>query len=665
MRLPSPPRDGAIDGLRFVAFLAVFLYHLDKNLLPGGFLGVDVFFVISGYVIVQSMNRPSEDPFTIKQYLLKRYRRLAPALGVVVFTSLICAVMLFPPAAVRKFASDAVSSALWVSNFRFAVEEPYADVGIISRPLLHTWSLGVEAQLYLLAPLLALGVIAVGRKINIDPVRVSLVTSLALFVVGLFASSLLEPEWNFFSPLTRAWEFSFGATLAIIQMRRKGDARFSGAQQTAATLIAIVCLIFAFFSLASLDSGPNLFSLVPVMSAVVIIALSKSNWSAKFLGNRIFSYLGKASYSLYLWHLPVIAFTSLGTFGENRLTALLVQVLLTIILGISTYELVEKRAQKQKKWGIRLGYSTLAVLVVVGLSIFLAGGINLRPGYPTVQDARPADGPKKLVSGGQETITLIGDSQGKAIELALASAAEARGIGLASWNQDGCPPLLGLGRASVGSSEDPSSCSAKMQNDRIAWVLEQPGTNVILVGRYTLFIEGVRFDNLEGGVESGGEFLDRFVNPLQDLVRVGAQRSQIRDSLERLGRKLHKAGKNLVLVYPIPEVGWSPPEYLYSTNLFWPPRNGLTTSLDVYRQRNTEIISIFDQLTGSNIVRVKTEQVFCSSADDRCRTHDTRAIFYTDSSHLSKEGASLLSNPLLNIVGLNGFPETRQDLDSG
>src|SRR5580692_1531681 len=293
-----------IDGLRAIAVLAVLGFHCGIPWLPGGFVGVDIFFVISGYLICSIIYRDLQaGTFSIARFYERRFKRILPALSAVLLCCLILAALVMSPVEASLLGKSALATTLSGSNFLFWHQSGYFDAGSGMKPLLMTWSLAVEEQFYMAFPLIML--LLRGRS------RRSLLAILGILCALSFSVSLIaeftSPSLNFYSPLTRAWELGAGTLLAIWQTGRTKSASWPSWRTDAAGAIGLLLIAGPIFWYLPETRFPGYEAIPPVLGAVLILA------SAGGRANRILAIpplvgVGLISYSLYLWHWPLLSF---------------------------------------------------------------------------------------------------------------------------------------------------------------------------------------------------------------------------------------------------------------------------------------------------------------------------------------------------------------------
>lgn len=364
-----------IQGLRAVAVLAVIVNHA-VGALTGGFLGVDVFFVISGFIITALLLREVERTGRISflGFYKRRVKRILPAATLVLVVTVAASYILIGGERARQIAGDALAATFFVSNWRFAAAgtDYWADDGTTS-PLQHYWSLGVEEQFYIVWPLLiALVALILHRRRALKPVlAVVLLVIAGASVMWAAHETDAAPMWAYFSTLTRAWELAVGALVAV------GASQLGRVPQGLRPYLAwagIAALGYAFFTVGEGEGMPVPGAFVAVLATALIIAAgtgSKDESTVWPLSNRVSSYIGDISYSLYLWHLPVIVF--LGAYFAHHERRFLLSVLaITALLSVASYHFVEnpiRRSTWMEQGAGRTShlFTLAASVVVVGL----------------------------------------------------------------------------------------------------------------------------------------------------------------------------------------------------------------------------------------------------------------------------------------------------------
>lgn len=413
-----------IDGLRALAIVPVVLYHAGLQSFKGGFVGVDVFFVISGYLITSIiLEGLDKGQFSIAEFYERRARRILPALFLVMATSLVLGYLTLMPDEFKNLGQSLVATTLFSNNVLLALTANYWDLAGEFKPLLHTWSLGVEEQYYALFPLFLL--FAYRRGMD----RVSgVVTAMA---IGSFIACLLlmkvSPMFVFYILPTRAWEILIGA-LASFALRRNRflsttSVRVSDCLSGAGLLLIAVSV---FVLDAQHSSGWHL--LIPTTGATLVIMCSREGThSNSLLGSTVFVYLGLMSYSIYLWHQPVFAFLRIYSIEKPGLAMMGFGLLIVLVLSYLSWRYVERPFRNHlsiKRVPMLIYLVTASVLFVVsGLYLNKSYGI---PGRVFGPEVSPADMDKRLYNerafsykkdafsdDGRRKLLIIGNSFGR------------------------------------------------------------------------------------------------------------------------------------------------------------------------------------------------------------------------------------------------------------
>ncbi|RHY26197.1 hypothetical protein DYB32_007813 [Aphanomyces invadans] len=342
-----------IDGLRAVAVVPVVLFHAYPHLLPGGFVGVDVFFVISGFLISAILFKEGKKgAFTYANFYSRRIRRIFPALLVVAASTLVvgCCWLLKTP--LRTLAATLIASTLFGANLQLlTVNEGYFDASVKENPLLHLWSLGVEEQFYIVWPFL----VSVLLRL---PLRRAVLAQVAFIVASFVCNVLLlgaggTNKYAFYFPLSRFWQMAMGGLLAYDVAHAKAvasivDGKAAGAAALSFSSLALIAIAYAVTDEA--DAFPGFWALMPTIGAVGIIAAGKDNpLNRHFLGNSVMTFIGNISYSLYLWHWPLLVLAK-AHFPNNSTRPWYMEpyamVVLAVVLSILTLYLVENRTRR-------------------------------------------------------------------------------------------------------------------------------------------------------------------------------------------------------------------------------------------------------------------------------------------------------------------------------
>lgn len=336
-----------IDGLRAIAILAVVAFHYyphwieGNNYFQGGFIGVDIFFVISGYLITSIISKElNNSHFSFINFYRKRIKRLFPALLLLISTILIFSWITFLPDEFISLGKQSIAGIGFSSNILAWLDTGYFDDAADTKPLLHLWSLGIEEQFYIIWPSLFYLIYKFKLRENIL-IYVILISS---FILNIYLSSRF-PEFNFFSPITRAWELIVGSIIATSPIVNKFNYSNNKVLKNIFSSLGFILIVYGFISISSKNLYPSYFALIPIMGTFLLIISGKDAFiNSKILSNKIFIYIGLISYPLYLWHWPLLVLYKVISSSDSvSLLTRLWLLILSFILASLTYELIEKK----------------------------------------------------------------------------------------------------------------------------------------------------------------------------------------------------------------------------------------------------------------------------------------------------------------------------------
>jgi len=666
-----------IDGLRAIAVIAVIFYHARITILghqpfKGGFIGVDIFFVISGYLITSIIIKElvTTGTFSFKHFYEGRIRRILPALLFVMLASLPFAWMYLLPSSFVDFSKSILYSLGFSSNFYFhySGQQYGAESGLL-KPFFHTWSLSVEKQYYILFPIVLLITFKYFRKYLVH-----------ILILG-FIISLVSAEWtsrnyesaSFYFIHTRMWELIAGSILAYFEITLGHRSK----NKTLNLILPTIGLILIGYSILFFNDGifhPSFYTLLPIIGVCLIIWFSSKNeLITKILSTKLFVGIGLISYSLYLWHYPIFAFGREIEFFDGSIIAKLIIGFLIIILSIFSYFFIEKqfrnRENKFKKIFLYILFSVL-IVVIFNISVTLFKGYENRFDHEFSKNL-------KLIEEKSQTIiknltgkeiyekNIIFKSNSSDLNIFLLGDSHAVTLSYEIWKNfkdyynvnfslfPGCQFILNLNRVNKKTLK-PQSCTQELQEKRIEFVNRTKNSIVILFGRLPLILNEDRFNNFEYGFYEGkmNDFLQNDKNSLKTKLQ---RQENIKINYKKTIQQLSKNNHNVILVYPMPEVGVSVPKviknFMINKNieLF---RDGLfTTSYEIYKNRTKTSFELLDSIKGDNIYRVYPHSLFCDTIiKDRCVTHDKNNLFYRDDDHPSLKGAEMINDLIMKEI---------------
>lgn len=642
-----------VDGLRAIAVLPVLFFHAGFSLFCGGYVGVDVFFVISGYLITQVILLDfAAGTFSLRQFYQRRVRRILPALLVMAALILPLAAYVMLPSLLKDFGQSLVALVTFSSNILQWRKTGYFEFTAELKPLLHMWSLAVEEQFYFVYPLILIFLVQYQRRFA------GLILAL-MAVVSLFGAQWLServPLASFYLAPTRAWELLIGALVAFAPQRS-----FGRCLNESAALGGIAAIVYACFSFRAVTVSPGFITLIPVLGAAATLYFARPpTFAARLLSLRSIVQIGLLSYSAYLWHQPLFAFARLIDLTQPTILVYSVLILISFAIAKLSLGLIEARFRNRTqtawltviKWAGVLSFVLLGAGLVLhfsnGLQAFTSRELNIivseqNSVNPRQQECESGPGHEIEVksacvlgeTNAAETVALVGDSHADALFVTLDQVLRGRHRRGRFFSYAGCLPVPGFVFPQLRRD---FRCADYV--DQMYRELEHSPTitEVILAARWPIYLERSRFDNGEGGHEYGEDMVvvprDRALSDVRSLYR---------DAIQRL----IQSGKQVILIEPVPEVGWSVPEYLGKAIKIWrmPITPSLaSTSSAVYRNRSRKVFEIFDSLpVTEKLLRVPTSTVFCDRlVQGRCITHVEGRPLYYDDNHLSRAGAELV-----------------------
>ena len=363
-----------IDGLRALAVIPVILFHAGFKGFSGGFIGVDIFFVISGYLITSIiLNDKKEGKFSIVQFYERRARRILPALFFLILCTLPFAYFWMIPHQLEEFGLSIISTVFFVSNVYFWRHSDYFDGAVESLPLIHTWSLSVEEQFYLIFPIFLILIYSLKRRWTVS---ILLLIFLISFVITEWGWRN-EPLANFYLSPSRAWELMLGSLCAFFLLSPRN---FSKLKEPLAWLGAIL-LILSFFLIDNSTPFPSYFSLLPTVGTALLIMFAFGNTSVgKILSIRPLVFLGLISYSLYLWHQPIFVFSRMKNLGEFDSYIYFLLILLSVLMAYLSWKFIEKPFRNRENFSRKSIFLLSAVFILalstIGFISYKTEGFN-------------------------------------------------------------------------------------------------------------------------------------------------------------------------------------------------------------------------------------------------------------------------------------------------
>jgi peptidoglycan/LPS O-acetylase OafA/YrhL len=476
-----------IDGLRAIAVLLVVNFHAFPEAIPGGFIGVDIFFVISGFLITDIVTRElAADRFSLLHFYDRRIRRIFPALLVVLLAVLVLGFLWTLPDPYARLSADVVASAAFAANIALLLQSGYFDLDSARNPLLHLWSLGIEEQFYLVWP----PVLMLAARLRIGPLGVAAALGIASFALNV---ALIEanPVATFYLPFTRAWELLAGAALACAWKRIPQD-RSSGNGRAG---LGVVLIVVAAALLDPHRAFPGWWAVLPVAGGALLLS-APSAWGARhLLASRPMVAIGQISYPLYLWHWPLLVFAAIIKFAPLTLIESELVVLASALLAWITYRLVEIPLRYGAPGRLRpAGLCASMVLIAIAGGVVVGhGGLasRLPPEIRDMAEVRPQSAQWRvhtcLLDLAHETafadecvernrrplVLLWGDSTAGALMPGLRRAQETRDFGIAQLTSSSCIPAL--------NADIAVNPNCRSTNDKVLALARQIQPDIVLL----------------------------------------------------------------------------------------------------------------------------------------------------------------------------------------
>jgi len=354
-----------IQGLRAIAVLCVVIFHINPTVLPGGYLGVDIFFVISGYLILGFIWRDlKQNKFTIVRFYSKRIYRLAPALFATVLTTSVAAYFILLPNEGMTYVESLFSTLFYYSNFYFYTQSDYFNSTMEFYPLLHTWSLSVEEQFYIVFPFILLFIYKKKKEYIIPILLILAIISLLLSQVSIQYD---QNDFAFFASPTRFFQFIIGGLISIGVQKNSLNKQVNDFLGVS----GLVILGVSAYLYTSYTPFPGLNALFPSFgTALVLYSGLNARYTTHFLSNTLFRWIGNASYSIYLWHWPLIVFYKLKFSPTLSVTEQIILFFSALILGFLSWWFIEEKMRRGYLRQFNVFYVNISMSVLMGMAIY-------------------------------------------------------------------------------------------------------------------------------------------------------------------------------------------------------------------------------------------------------------------------------------------------------
>ena len=628
-----------INGLRAIAVIGVVIFHFNDNWLLGGFVGVDVFFVVSGFLMTKIIITGLEQQeFSLIRFYLSRARRIIPALAFMIFILLIFGWFYLSVVDYSILSKHSISSIGFFSNLYYLSESGYFDVDSHKKWLLHTWSLSVEWQFYLIYPVIILLLLKSGfkKKIKLSVILLSIVS----FIYCVYLTNI-SPNSSFYILPTRAWEMMVGGIVYFypisVSNKIKRMFEFSG----------LSLILIAYFTVSSSNVWPGYLTLLPVLGAGLII-LANYNQS-RITGNFFLQHIGKYSYSIYLWHWPIVL--SFGYFGLSTTQHLISGIFLSLVAGYLSYILIERKSSFKIDTSNILKIITYRPILMSGalfsicIIIYLFKGIPIRldnriqiaanefNNRPLLQCDKDTNKTEHCIIGNQDNITavILGDSHSKSLTTALAETVDTKNNGVLLISSLACPYILGAKITSNKNCFDSNNATSILIKE------SYPDLPIFVINRTSVYIYG---QSNPARIKSKNN---------SPLIYFNSEYITVTDKLlsefsEHYKTTMCQLAENntIFITTPTPEMLVNVPDFMSNRMLLRNDFSDYITPLNDHLLRNKFVNNLIQNTAnecGVNILN--TEKYLCAS--ESCIGSINGRPIYFDGDHLSEFGNKLLT----------------------
>jgi len=651
-----------IDGLRALAVLAVLFFHAAIPGFGGGYVGVDVFFVISGFLITRLVVDELERTGTVsfRRFYLRRARRLFPALFATLALTFIASTILLAPSVLVVVARTTLSALLSVSNFQFWQEAGYFNPEAELNPLLHTWSLGVEEQFYLVWPL-SLLLLAKWRR-----------QWLPAFMVLVVVASLVASEWavrtldsaGYYLLPFRMFELALGAMM-VWAVRHTPK---SIAAREILLLAGLAMVVYPVLAYSRYTPFPGLAALLPCAGTALLILAGTAPWSGWLLRNRLATGLGAISYSLYLVHWPILIIYEMTTMRETTLAERCVLLAISIAVAVAFYLFIETPfrrlaaaradavdAPRHPNRPFLVAAATLAtILAIPAVAAWRSDGWNSRledgsGEIASLLQGRAKEGPPRdwRIRNAVARVAVIGDSHSTRVMYGMQWWGKASRVEFVHRQPSpGCPPLLGV---AVFGRRDQSAKCRKRRDAMLQQIANEKFDAVMLVARWGLYGGKLTPTNVGGGRALSLDWGDPPPLGEPDLMR---SRQAFVVGLRNTVQLMQSRGKKVIFVGQVPPIGRDP----------YPCIERQKNAADVERHCRASTFAEARAETGWAVVEARKianefpalsvynpDGMFCYQGE--CHITAGSRMLYADGSHLNSNGSYRLARGLGPAVG--------------
>ncbi len=618
-----------INLVRALAVIGVLIYHFDKKLLSGGWLGVDLFFFISGYLISNKLilGLRSQDNY-FRFFFKKRFLRLTPALISTSLFSSLFAYNFLSPAELKLHFDSVFYSLIYISNFFYTNLDFYNSPNNKYLTMLHTWSLGIEEQFYILLPLILVFIYKKNKQI---------VSSFALLIIfSLVFSFFTMSEDLFYNPLGRFWEFLAGSLFMIFENFLRNNIKVK------TSIFGMFLMLFSFFVFEDTAINNTFPKFIALLGCSLFLLEKLDNY---FVNLKLIQTLGNISYSLYLFHQPIIAFMFIQNDKINELSfySKFLIILMLFVFAYFNWKFIENSFKDFKFFKIMIAIYCVTV-VFSGLIIFDVPDkfkilnipnkiflLKVKDSDILSLDGKSCDNRSveescTIVSKPEnDYIYILGDSSLRTLSSSLLENPKISKFNLIHFTGNDCIFIF-------DKNPTKDSCPNKSIEKKNEFGKNIKDSIIIYGARFPVYFSGTGFDN--GTVK---EDIEVFVI------------DSLKEEIVKTLKTFDENNNLIILIYPIPTQGWNVPELFFYKDL--PSEATVSYPNKVWFERQKESVEFLDSLELQNVKRIYPSDIFCKNiVEGACVGAFDGDIYYSDDDHLSLKGSSFISNEIMNYL---------------
>ncbi|RJX72394.1 acyltransferase [Vibrio sinensis] len=634
-----------INALRAFAVISVVVFHFFAHYLPGGFVGVDIFFVISGFLMTKIIATGIEKKtFSLAQFYAARASRIIPALAIMCIVTLIVGMIYLTPWDLRKLGKHILMSMGFISNIAYLKESGYFDVAAQEKWLLHTWSLSVEWQFYLIYPII---ILAIKKLFSIKYLNKLLWILTAFSFVLCLIYAKVDPSSVYYTLPTRAWELLLGGVAATQLSYKKSSLK----HVKAINVISFFALIVSIFIFSSSNVWPNYYTALPVLATAIILYINQSS-STDYLSNRVINSLGLWSYSIYLWHWPVNVYIKTLTSNTNIINLLGLSI--SILLGFISYRSIEQYRPKLQNISLKtvLTYPPFLLMLLTALlgqlvydskgmlwrlttqELTIADAINDRNPQSKQCHVEFGDSPECQYGNGPIGAIVLGDSHAQSVVRSIEKSAPSKTSTL-DWTRSSCPTIKNVKRELNGGEVSPE-CGLFIESSINKVKSLYPGIPVFIINRTALYVSGANDNDWKGLRHKANLIIDdkKYQTPTQDY-ELG-----ILESFKATVCEISQSNP-VYLLKQTPELRDNVPKTMYKNLLQGKDDISVSITLNEYQRRIEPLNKLYQELEADcNVTVLDPAPWLCDETS--CDGDINNKPMYFDDDHLSEYGAQQL-----------------------